>query len=239
MSFSEHLTVLPQNLEHQINIREVIKLNFENWLEDAYVQKWLKGLDENTTRGYKRNFPKWLEFIGLTPTEQIKKRLKDLRGNEIERVFFEEKVIEFKEMLETQKYEGSTIHNIHSAVQSFFSANRLKLAFARGDLKPKVTDKAKIIDKFVPTNEEIRAMYSSADVRDRALLLVAYQSGFSEADIVCLDIEHIKDVYNLENHYFIAQHRQKTDVEQATCISYEAIHEIKAMLKARGTFKLL
>ena len=83
----------------------MIKLSSEAWLKDRYVQNWLKSLDDNTTRGYKRNFPKWLDFIGLTPTEQIQKRIKDLQStNPIERGYFEDKVKEFKNMLETQEY---------------------------------------------------------------------------------------------------------------------------------------
>jgi len=62
-----------------------------------------------------------------------------------------------------------------------------------------------------------------------------YQSGFSEVDVSALKIEDIEDIYNLaENeHYFIEKPREKTNIIQATCISYEALHDIRAMLAER------
>jgi len=62
-----------------------------------------------------------------------------------------------------------------------------------------------------------------------------YQSGFSEVDVSALKIEDIEDIYNLaENeHYFIEKPREKTNIIQATCLSYEALHDLKAMLAER------
>jgi len=48
--------------------------------------EWLNSSTKTTKAGYKRDFPKWLDFVGMTPKEQIKKRIQDLRiQNLIER----------------------------------------------------------------------------------------------------------------------------------------------------------
>ena len=40
-----------------------------------------------------------------------------------------------------------------------------------------------MIKHYVPTLDEIKRLYAHANVRDKALLLVLAQSGFSEADV--------------------------------------------------------
>lgn len=211
------------------------------WVRDKAIQHWTKtNLGKTSAKSYIGRIQKWMDFIQMTPTEQIEKRIKDLQSNNLKvRNFFENKVIEYKNRLETQSYKSATIHNMLVPIQSFFSAHRVTLNFRRGELTPKASKKEKIIKKFVPSNEEIRAMYSVADVRERALLLVLYQSGFSPVDTLALNIQDIENLYDLpdDRHYFIEMHRQKTNSIVATCISYEAIYEIKAMLKTRGNPK--
>ena len=101
----------------------------------------------------------------------------------------------------------------------------------------------KVLSEWILINEEARVIYSLSDIRDRALFLVLYQSGFSESDVSALNIENLrdvytqKDVYEHEGNLFIQKKREKTDVMQRTVISAECIHDIKAMLKARGSPK--
>jgi hypothetical protein len=45
----------------------------------------------------------WITFIGLTPTEQIKKRMENLTSQDLtERQYFESKFREYKSFLENQ-----------------------------------------------------------------------------------------------------------------------------------------
>ena len=51
-----------------------------------------------TKENYANVFPDWLNFIDMTPTEQIKKRMHDLTSQDLtQRTFFEEKFREYKE----------------------------------------------------------------------------------------------------------------------------------------------
>jgi len=60
--------------------------------KDEFVQKWLIGLSPRTKENYLKEFKKWLDFIQMTPTQQIKKRIKDTVSQDLtERTFFEVK----------------------------------------------------------------------------------------------------------------------------------------------------
>lgn len=66
--------------------------------------------------------------------------------------------------------------------------------------------------------------------------MVLAQSGFSEVDVSYLKIEELKGLYEQPEteHYFIEKPREKSNQIQATCLSYEALHDIRAMLQERG-----
>lgn len=209
--------------------------NTENWLNDKYVSTWLKGLAERTKENYLRELPEWLEFIGLSPTEQINKRLKDTSSQNMnERTFFEQKFRAYKEHLEqSTELKAISVKTHLRTVSSFFSRNGLPLALKRGDWKS--TLPTKVVHRFKLKKEDVKAMYTHASLRDRALLLVLGQSGFSEVDVCALRIEDIKGLWEMpqSEHYFIEKPREKTGIIQATCLSYEALHDIRAMLTER------
>jgi hypothetical protein len=206
---------------------------------EKYIETWLNGLSERTKTNYLREFPTWLEFIKMSSTEQIEKRASDLASKDLtERTFFENKFRAYKEHLEKNTELGaSSIKTMLRTVASFFGRNGLPLALKRGDWES--TKQTEVVHRFKLTNENIRSMYGHASLRNRSLLLVLAQSGFSEIDVSALKIEDIEDIYNLaENeHYFIEKPREKTNITQATCISYEALHDIRAMLSERGSPK--
>src|SRR5450759_374402 len=79
----------------------------------------------------------------------------------------------------------------------------------------------------------MKQIYQHGEIRDRSLLLVLYQSGFSETDVSSLNLEDVPDIRETEGHYQITMHREKTDILQRTCISEEAVHDIREMLKER------
>jgi len=205
-------------------------------MKDKYIEIWLKGLSERTKENYQREFPTWLDFIKMSPTEQIEKRASDLASKDLtERTFFENKFRAYKEYLEKNTdLKGSSIKTMLRTVASFFGRNGVPLALKRGDWES--TKETEVIHRFKLKKEDIRKMYAHASLRDRSLLLTLYQSGFSEVDVSNLKVEDIEGIYDLaqNEHYFIEKHREKTNIIQATCISYEALHDIRAMLSERG-----
>ena len=204
--------------------------------KDKYFQKWLVGLSERTKKNYTEEFDDWCAFVKMTPTEQIEKRLKDLTTENLEeRTFFENKFRAFKEHLEKRgDLKPSAVRTLLTPVASFFSRNGLPLALKRGDWESTQTQQA--THRMKLTKEDVKSMYSHGSLRDRALLLVLAQSGFSEADVSFLKIEQLRGLYELPEteHYFIEKPREKTGEMQATCFSYEAMHDIREMLQERG-----
>jgi integrase len=203
--------------------------------KDEFFKKWLVGLSERTKENYSNEFHDWFVFIGMAPTEQIKKRMHDLTTESLsERLFFENKFRAYKEYLEKKgDLKPLSVKTRLRTVASFFSRNGLPLALKRGDWES--TQQQPVIQRWKITKEEVKAMYSHGNLRDRALLLVLAQSGFSEVDVSNLKIENLKGIYEQPEteHYFIEKPREKTGEIPATCLSYEALHDIQAMLQER------
>ena len=136
----------------------------------------------------------------------------------------------------------ATVHGHIRTIMSFFSKNGVKLLFSRGELKINPSEKDKVDSEWIPSNEEIRLLYRLAEsARDRAVLLTLYQSGFSEIDVANMKIETFP-FYNEKGDWAIGttedlyrkQRREKTNQWQQTCISREALEEIRIMLQSRG-----
>jgi hypothetical protein len=206
-------------------------------LNDTYIKRWLSGLSKGTKKTYPKLLVDWLTFIKLTPTEQINKRMHDLTSVEItERCFFEDNWRSYKEALEaTGTNTDSKVHDRIKAVSSFFTRNSLPLSLKKGDWKS--TQKQEVKEQKLKINlKDVKDMYGHANLRDKCLLLILSQSGFSEIDISELKIETIKGLYEMavNEHYFIEKPREKNSHIQQTCLSYEFLHDLRALLSERG-----
>ena len=206
-------------------------------LNDTYIKRWLSGLSKGTKKTYPKLLEDWLTFIGMTPTEQINKRMHDLISTEItERTFFEDKWRQYKESLENSGTNSdSKVHDRIKAVSSFFTRNSLPLALKKGDWNS--TQKQEVITPKLKLNlDDIKRMYGHANLNEKCLLLILSQSGFSEVDISEQRIEGIKGLYTMpiNEHYVIEKPREKTNHIQATCLSYEFLHDLRDLLAERG-----
>jgi integrase len=205
-----------------------------SFMGDKYVKSWLTGLAERSSKNYRKQFGEVLAFTKMTPSQMIEKRARDLASSDIiERQYFELKFREFKAQLENTKPSHSTVLAYLKCYASFFARNGVGLNLKRGDWVS--TKRQEVIKHYTPTLEEVKRLYSHAKMRDKALLLTLAQSGFSEIDVASLRIEDMP-IYTLpENeHYFIEKPCEKSNIIQATCISYEAIHDLKEYLAERG-----
>jgi len=213
------------------------KTVIREWLSDPYVKEWLQGLSSKTVKTDIINFHFWVKFIGMTPTQMIERRLQDLKSSDPRvRSFFEQKVLEYIGTFNPNEYTVWTIRTKVKSVMSFFSRNRLPLHFKRRELLQAINRnrEAKVVQEWIPTNEEVRVLYGLANVRDRALLLMLYQSGLSEADVSALNVQDIPQLYGkTEGHVFFQKQRQKTKMLQRTCISAECMHDLRLYLMER------
>jgi site-specific recombinase XerD len=228
-------------------IREVKSLISEEWLDDPTVQHWFKQIGksgkERTLKNYRWEFPKFLEFVQVSPSEIVKQRLEQLATTDpTKKRFWENKWVEYKHHLEAQDYRKGTIQSYLRTIESFFTHNNVNLNLTKIDRKIEPSTKEKVIKEWVPSNEDIRVLYRMAqNARDRAILLTLYGSGFSERDVAELKIEYF-DFYDEKGNWnvpadadlYIGKLREKSNVLQQTCLSHEALDEIKIMLQSRG-----
>jgi len=214
----------------------------KSWLEDATVKQWFRNLSERTKKNYREQFPKWLDFVNESPSKIIENRRQHEKSNKPEvKRFYEDKLIAFKNSLQGKDMKIPTVRSYLRTVMSFFSQNHYPLRFARKELKVEPSAKDKVVREWIPEREEIRILYRSAEnSRDRALLLLLYQSGFSEIDVASMKIEDFS-FYDSNGKWQLAEEdvyharlREKTNELQQTCISRETIAEIRLMLQNRG-----
>jgi len=99
------------------------------------------------------------------------------------------------------------------SIRSFFSHNRVPLVFARGDLSPEPSEEEKKSKYWILANEEIRVLYNLAKIRDKCLLLVAYQSGLLPCEVKKMRIEDLEygqhSIFDIEGHLYYEILREK------------------------------
>jgi hypothetical protein len=220
--------------------KQAVKPNFD--INDKYVKQWLEGLSERTKANYVKGFEKWVSFVEMSPSQQIAKRMKDLTSQDLtERTYFEAKFRAYKEMRENAKTERPlsplTIKSELRTIASFFGRTVGKLSLRRGDWNSTLS--TRIQNKLSIGLKDVKAMYAHANLRDRVLLLALAQSGFSEVDVSEFRIEDLKGIYEqpLTLHYFLEKPREKTGEIQATCLSFECVHDLRDLLSEKSNPK--
>ncbi len=215
------------------------------WRNDESVKKWFSEISERTRENCIKPFELWLGFINMTPDAQIQKRVKDFQStNPQVRRYFEDKLIAWKNSLESEtnkddkrRYASTTVRSMLQRTQSFFAHNNLGLRFGKGQLKVEPSKREKVSLKWVLMNTEVRMLYKRATLDEKCRLLVLYQSGFSPIDLCELKIQDFPEIYTCESHHYIAKMREKTNIIQQTCLSVEAIHDIRLSLERRNNPK--
>lgn len=222
------------------------------WANDKAVTNWFELIgNPQTVKNYTLQFPKFLEFVKSTtkyntPSEILAARQEQERSpDKNKQRIFEDVGKRFAhELNKNEKYRINTKKSYLRTMLSFFSVNHSKLEYSKGELfgilEP--SQEEKVSKEWIPTNEEIRLLYRMANnSRDRAILLVLYQSGFSEIDVSEMKIEQFP-FYDVNGNWSISisedlyhdRLREKTNISQKTCVSREALEEIRIMLQSRG-----
>ncbi len=221
------------------------------WLTDPKVQEWLKAVgNERTVFNYTHDFGRFVKYVQehtefKTPTEMFDTRRVDLTSNDVPtKQRWEDIIRGYLDSLnkDPKDYRVNTKKSYIRTVESFFSKLHLPLQFSKNDLKYEPSQKEKVVNKWVPSNEEVRAFYRMMNTsRDRAILLTLYQSGFSEVDVCAMKIEDFRFYdqngnwqLKLNEDLYICKLREKTNIPQKTCISREALEDIRIMLQSRG-----
>jgi site-specific recombinase XerD len=218
------------------------------WHSDPTAKHWFTKIgNERTIKNYKWEFPKFLDFVKVQPKDIVQQRLEQLSTtDQTKRRVWEDKYVEYKHLLENQGLRKNTVKSYLRTVQSFFTNNNVNLVLSRNDTKVRPQNREDLVPtEWIPQNEEIRVLYRMAqNARDRAVLLVLYQSGFSEVDVASMQIDEFP-FYDAQGNWKISSTddlyhqrlRSKTRASSALqqiCISREALEEIRIMLQTRS-----
>ena len=230
------------------------------WWDDPFAKEWLSELRTKSNRYHCRSrFSKFFSWLRdnaedleispeITPKEMIELRVRQWNSDSPrERKFWETTFKKYMKHLETvvsertgKRLSSNTIHNRVAGAMSFFSHHAVPVKFDFETITPR-DDEMVTSTKWIPVNEEIRALHNAIEShRDKAVLLVLYQSGFSPIDTCNLKIEDFQPrgiIYDETLPYlYIERLRQKVRrkrIPQQTCISNEALFHIRYHLRDR------
>jgi len=167
------------------------------------VKRWLTGKAAHTKQGYLTSLRTYVSFRGMNPQELIDEVEADRTKSKRQQGMVEVKVKEFFEWLtqEKDKQQGGwevtptgakglgerSAVTMLGAVRSFYRDNGFPLAFRM----PRATVK-KVNRKMVLRSEQVKQLVEHAtSLRDRAIILMLFQSGMDVSTLCGLDFGDI------------------------------------------------
>ena len=226
-------------------------------LSDPTASRWFSTIVRDSTKHvYKSALKRYVEFTGLTPKQLIEEALEDTKKPVLERQdIVKKRLLEFYTWLKTEapvkkrrKVDKDTIvtevvgkglsdkmaHTYVNAIRSFYATFDIVVKFkGRSRLpKPKVTTRRLLLK---PADVK-RLIDHAPTLRDRAIILVMFQSGIDVSTLCSLKYKDVKN--KLEDHPLkLDLVRGKTGVEYYTFLGRDATEALKAYLndlKAKG-----
>ena len=147
------------------------------------MRRALTGLADSTVESYLTVIPAFCQFVGKDPDQIIAERREQLKNDDegVARTY-ELIVVRFYEHQKKKMSESAAYRYAASTVRGFFSRNYVGLKFRRGDMRTPKTEK----HDYIPTVGEVKEICDAADVRDRAMIITALQTGMAPVDLVGL-----------------------------------------------------
>lgn len=147
------------------------------------MRRVLTGLADSTVESYLTVMPVFCQFVGKDPDQIIAERKEQLKSDDegVARTY-ERIVVQFYEHQKKRMSESAAYRYSSSTVRGFFSRNYVGLKFRRGDMRTPKTEKR----DYVPTVGEVKEICDAADIRDKAVIILALQTGMAPVDLVNL-----------------------------------------------------
>jgi len=205
---------------------------------DESVTRYLLTRKESTAQAYEKCLKRFVVFYEKPFKEYIQEIENDNKAN-LEREVTEkvrpgeDTIRKFVEWHKEKGYANfSTLQSL-GAVQNILKYYGIQMTFDFIN-KPKPIP-VKGNEKHPWRIDHLREFVEVADyVRDKAFILIAFQSGLSVGDICSLDYGDIADDYeNNRLPMIIRKYRQKTGVELMTGIGYDALRYLRLYLESR------
>jgi site-specific recombinase XerD/chaperonin cofactor prefoldin len=225
--------------------------------EDKYVDRWLSGTNPRTRTVYEGALRAYLKYTKLTPQQLIEEACEDLlRPITERRNIVEERIRGFFVWLQTEyqrkrkgKIKGEKIplgerpsvqekgvspslaKTYCGAIMGFYRANNYRV-------NVKANRDFKALPKHIRFNwtvDDIRKMVNHAKtLRDRAIILVQFQSGADDSTICSLNIGHVrKELKENKIPLRLDLQRGKERLPYITFIARDGVEALKAYLQER------
>lgn len=228
--------------------------NKVNW-NDPALEKWFGSIAQKSTAyNYRTAFKSYTEFTNMTATQLIEEAFEDNKLHPLKRKdIVRQRLIQFFKWLTKEAPKSSRGNTKHvkigkgitarsalmrvNAVRSFYGCFGIAVKMTgRHKLKKgKVKNKRMIVGA-----DQVKVLVQHArTIRDRAIILVHFQSGMDVSTLCSLKYEDIaQGIRNGEFPLKLELVRPKTDVEYYTFLGHDAINALKAYTvdeESRGT----
>jgi len=153
---------------------------------EELVEDWLTSVKDSSARQYRYHFKRFLNFAGMTAEEF----LEEARNNSIKT---KTRINQFFKHLERQDKASSYIATNQYTVKSFLNYYEINPLKTR---KPKV---ARRNTRKALRRDDVKKLVDCAPhLRDKALIVLAFQTGMSISDLLALNFSDVRDAIETE-----------------------------------------
>lgn len=211
--------------------REKFERRFRKSIENfESIQKATASVNPVTKNNYYRNLPEYFLYLDQDPDTVIAQRTKDIIStNPLDTERYDTKTKAYLRYLEDEKHmAGRGIKGIAGRICGFYSNNSKRLSIDLGRMK---ISKVRKVQKYSPTNEEIRALYNRADsARDKLIVALMYHNGLVPVDVACLETGDLP----AETWSYYEKSRSKTGEIFRAVVTPDISMNLKQYLVIRG-----
>jgi integrase len=215
-------------------------------IEDEVVAQFLSTcLKPDTRYAYKRAMELYQEFRGMSGKELLEEAEEDQRKNRLERTqVVKIKVLEFynwlqfsaprTKMLGRDKREiigkgfgenSNSAHNYLNGVRAFYSNYEFPIKL---EGRAKIQNPKRKYERHIYNSAEVKKLINIArSPRDRALILMAFQSGCDIDTLTRMKYSDVRNILSEEAPVKMNTYRAKEGVKYFTFIGHDALEALK------------
>jgi len=219
-----------QSYNHQPTSRQQFQQKFGKPIEEYdSIKRAVESIREVTRQNYYRSLPRYFLFLNEEPDQVIGQRRKDIGSQNYEEAErYERKTIAFANTLLAKGQSGRGVQGIIGRIQGFFANNSRRYSL---DMRKLKLPKARKLQKYSPSNEELRHLYTIADnSRDRLIIGLMYHNGLTPIDVSLLKVGDLPQ----EEWAYYEKSRSKTGEIWRGVVTPDIAYELKTYLKIRG-----
>ncbi|WP_287588344.1 tyrosine-type recombinase/integrase [Candidatus Borrarchaeum sp.] len=198
------------------------KETLKEWSQKhSVVENWLTSFPESTQKQYRPKMKHFCEFFDITPEDFLEEAQLDV-------ISVKTKLNKWYNHLRRQKKTLNYSAVSEAIIKSFLKYYEIKIQ------TPK-RKRAKKYKRKALRKEQIKDIVNAAsNLRDKALIVVAFQTGMGIGDLLNLDYSDVKEAIEDNKDYHIIEYiRGKEGVESTAVIGRDSISLLKQYIKWR------